>query len=253
MLLVIDIGNTNIKGGVYDGALLGTRRLPTPSHTESDFFADWLKEVLGSTGASGSAIEKTVVGSVVPSLDEPIAQACHSLVGHTPVFVTPDVNLPLSIEIDRPEQVGADRIANAAAGIKQFGAPCVIVDFGTATTFDCVSPDGAYVGGVIIPGPQTAMADLAQRAAKLFAVEIEPPERVIGRSTEQALQSGFFHGTVGQVDFIIERIIAELGGSGHHVIATGGLAGRIEKHSRFIEAVVPDLTLDGLRIIGEMN
>lgn len=249
MLLTIDIGNTNITLGAFEqDRLTGTMRLSTPRSLTVDEACVPLERFIGS---GDSRPGRVVLASVVPPLTPVYSQAIERLTTAAPLVVGPDIDLPIKIEIDRPDQVGADRIANAVAGFLLHGGPAVIVDFGTATTFDVISRAGAYTGGVIIPGPQTAMADLARRAARLFEVSIEPPEQVIGRSTKQALQSGFFHGTVGQVDYIIEKIIAESGEADHRVLATGGLAGRIEAHSRLIQRVEPDLTLHGLRLIAE--
>lgn len=249
MLLAIDIGNSNVTLGIFEGdQLSATMRLSTPRALTVDEAVVPLERFLSRNGGTA---DRAVMASVVPALTDVYRKAVATLTSRDPQVVGPGMQLPIRIEIDRPEQAGADRIANSVAGYLLYGGPAVIVDFGTATTFDVVSSEGAYIGGVIIPGPQTAMADLARRAARLFQVSIEPPTNVIGRSTEQALQSGFFHGTVGQVDYIIERIAGDSGESGHHVIATGGLAGRIETHSRFIQKVEPDLTLHGLRLIAE--
>lgn len=265
MILTIDIGNTNIVLGVFDGETLrGTYRLETPKAMAADEVRLMVERTLKQAQVEARLIVKAVVGSVVPAFNDRVADACQAVFGRRPIEVSARVKLPVLIDVDYPEQVGADRIANAAAGYVRYGGPCLIVDFGTATTFDVVSAAGAYIGGAIVPGPRTAMADLVARTAQLFEVEIEPPEKVIGRSTEQALKSGFFYGTVGQVDYLIERIIAEADQVksppqvvGHrerwHIVATGGLAGRIEYYSHLIQKVDPHLTLDGLRLIGEMN
>jgi len=149
--------------------------------------------------------------------------------------------------------LGADRIANAVAGYAKYQSSVIVVDFGTATTFDVISNSGAYVGGVIIPGPETSIAELARKAARLFEVKISPPKSVIGKTTEEALQSGLFYGTVGQVDYIINRIIKDTGTTDYSIVATGGLARGFETHSQYITEVNPILTLEGLRLIGELN
>ena len=154
-------------------------------------------------------IEDVVICSVVPYLSKVLETTAKSYLGCIPTIVSPDLKLPITIEIDQPSQIGADRIANAAAGFKKFGGPVIIVDFGTATTFDIINNKGAYIGGVIIPGPETSMAELAKKAAKLFEVNIEPPAKVVGTTTTGALQSGLFHGTIGQVDYIIDKILDE--------------------------------------------
>ena len=167
-----------------------------------------------------------------------------------PIVVSHQLKLPIHIKIDKPEQLGADRIANAVGGFVLYGGPIVIVDFGTATTFDIINSEGAYIGGVIAPGPETSMAELARKAARLFEIQIEPPKSIVGKTTTEAMKSGLFYGTVGQVDYIIDQILDECAFDNCKIIATGGLAPGIEKHSRHIDQVVPDLTLQGLRVIG---
>ena len=253
-LLAIDIGNTDTVAGVFEGStLLGSFRLPSNREITVDEALAFLRGTLTKLSLSRDGVERTIVASVVPQLTPEYVEACRKIVDIAPVIVNARIKLPVRIDIDRPDEVGADRIANAAASYEQYGGPVIVVDFGTATTFDVVDRDGAYIGGVIIPGPKTAMADLARKAAQLFESKIEPPERVVGRSTEGALKSGMFLGTVGQVDYIIERILEETGFENCTIIATGGLAGSIERFSKHITKVEPDLTLNGLRLIVEMN
>ncbi len=254
MLLTIDIGNTNIVVGLFDGDhLRNSARLSTRSRMTPDEGGYLLSAFLRRAQVASEQINKIVIASVVPALTTVFEDAAQLLVGRSAVIVSPDIKLPITIDFDRPEQVGADRITNAAAGFVRFGGPLIVVDFGTATTFDIVSADGAYIGGVIIPGPQTSMAELARRAARLFEVKLERPETVVGRSTEGALQSGLFYGTIGQVDYIIDCIVAETEFEGPTVVATGGLASGIEKSSRHISQIEPDLTLEGLRLIADLN
>ena len=254
MLLAIDIGNTNTVVGVYDrAALKGSFRVASQHHMTADEAGFFVTGLLGRMGIDPIAVDKVVIGSVVPQLTNVFETTAIKYFGCNPIMVTARINLPVRVEVDRPDEVGADRIANAAAGFNRFGGPVIVVDFGTATTFDVVNKDGAYVGGVIIPGPETSMADLARRAARLFEIRIEPPDQVVGKTTAGALKSGMFYGTVGQVDYIIERILDETGFANCMVVATGGLAGGLEKHSRYIKQVEPNLTLDGLRLIAEMN
>ncbi|MFH1687497.1 MAG: type III pantothenate kinase [bacterium] len=254
MWIVIDIGNTNIVAGAYeDTRLIETARFTTPFSLTPDEAHELLCRRMRKTVGNGVTDLRGVIGSVVPKLTEPFKSACTKETGVEPLVVSHECRLPITIDVDQPHQVGADRIANAAAAYAITKGPAIVVDFGTATTFDVVTAAGAYIGGVILPGPHTAMADLARRAAKLFEVAIEPPERVVGRTTEAALRSGMFYGTVGQVDSIIERIMAETGRADYTVLATGGLAGKIEQHSTRVASVVPHLTLDGLRIIGRLN
>ncbi len=254
MILVIDIGNTNIVIGVYSGEeLVGSVRLSTRSSLTSDEAGLLVTGFLTRMGFTVEEIEQVVVGSVVPHLTSAFEKTAQQYLRCKPLVVTAHVKLPVTIDIDQPDQAGADRIANAAAAYTRFGGPLIVVDFGTATTFDVVNTDGAYIGGIISAGPETSMAQLARRAARLHEVRIEQPQRVVGCDTEGALKSGLFHGTVGQVDHIIDKIIEETGAVDTKIIATGGLAAGFENHSRHIRHVEPHLTLEGLRIIGEMN
>lgn len=253
-LLAIDIGNTDTVAGLFDeSSLLAKSRLASNRETTVDDAYAFVTAALRNSSLPPDKVERTIIASVVPLLTPIYNETCQRIVDVPPVVVNARIKLPVRIDIDRPDEVGADRIANAAASFKQYGGPVIVVDFGTATTFDVVNRDGAYIGGVIIPGPKTAMADLARKAAQLFEIKIEPPERVVGRSTEGALKSGMFLGTVGQVDYIIERILEETGFENCTIIATGGLAGSIERFSKHITQVEPDLTLHGLRLIAEMN
>lgn len=254
MILVIDIGNTNIVIGVYSGEeLVGSVRLSTRGSLTSDEAGLLVTGFLHRMGFTVEQIGQVVIGSVVPHLTSAFEETAQQYLECEPLVVTAHVKLPVTIDIDQPDQAGADRIANAAAAYTRFGGPLIVVDFGTATTFDVVNFDGAYIGGIISAGPETSMAQLARRAARLHEVRIEQPERVIGRDTGGALKSGLFYGTVGQVDHIIDKIIEETGAVDTKIIATGGLAVGFEVHSRLIQQVEPHLTLEGLRIIGEMN
>ena len=254
MLLAIDIGNTNVVVGIFDrDQLTDSFRTTSQLDMTTDQASLFLGDLLEQKNLAPQQINKIVVGSVVPPLTSVFEQAVRKVFGVEAIMVTTQIKLPVKIEIDKPDEVGADRIANAAAVFERYGGPSIVVDFGTATTFDVISDEGAYIGGVIIPGPKTSMAELARRAAKLFEIKIEPPERVVGKSTAGALKSGLFFGTVGQVDYIIERIIDETGFENCTIVATGGLAGEIEKHSRYIKQVDPNLTLDGLRLIADIN
>lgn len=254
MLIAIDIGNTNIVIGLYKGQTLkdhfriSSRRDMTAD--EAGFFvSSWLVRM----NLTNEQIENTIICSVVPVLTTTFETVARRHLGCIPIVVSCNINLPIKIDIDQPSELGADRIANAVAGHARFGGPLIVVDFGTATTFDVVNDKDAYIGGVIIPGPETSMAELAKRAARLFQVRIEPPDSVVGRSTAGALKSGLFYGTVGQVDYIIDRIMAETGFKTCTVVATGGFAKGIEGHSRHIKLIEPTLTLEGLRIINDLN
>jgi type III pantothenate kinase len=245
MLMAIDIGNTNIVIGLFKGERLKDNlRIATRENMTTDEAGIILTH---------EEIESAVIGSVVPPLTTTFENVVKSYLGCIPTVVSYRLKLPITIEFDHPEQIGSDRIANASAGYSKFGGPLIIIDFGTATTFDIVNDNGAYIGGIIIPGPETSMAELARKAARLFEVRIEPPDSVVGKSTAGALKSGLFYGTVGQVDFIIDKILDETGFRNCKIIATGGLAKGIEQHSKNISLIEQSLTLEGLRLIDEMN
>ena len=254
MLLAIDIGNTNTVLGLFEREkLTGHFRLSTRHKLTVDEIDLLLTTTLERMKSKTDDVSLVVLGSVVPPLTGIFETAAKRLFGCEAIVVSHRVKLPIAIEIDQPEQLGADRIANAVAGYDKFGGPVIVVDFGTATTFDVVNEKGAYIGGVIIPGPETSMAELAKKAARLFEVRIERPDRVVGKSTAGALKSGLFYGTVGQVDYIIDKILEETDFAICTIVATGGFASGIQEHSRHVKLIEPTLTLEGLRLIGEMN
>ena len=252
MLLAIDIGNTNTVIGIFDGATLRDSFRVSSSQTmtsdEAGFFIHCSLERLG---VGGDRIKEVIIGSVVPSLTPVFETTAKRYCGCIPTVVSAGLQLPIQIKIDRPDQLGADRIANSVAAYSRYGGPVIVVDFGTSTNFDIVDKEGSFIGGVLCPGPETSMVELAKRAARLFEIRIEKPQSVIGRSTAGALKSGFFYGTIGQVDFILDRIIEEAGFDRPVIVATGGYAVGIQEHSRHIKLVEPDLTLEGLRLIAE--
>lgn len=254
MLLAIDIGNTNIVIGLFVGdRLKDNLRIATRENMTTDEAGIMLTQWLTQMKINNEEIDSAVIGSVVPPLTTTFENVAKSYLGCIPTVVSYRLKLPITIEFDHPEQIGSDRIANASAGFVKFGGSLIVVDFGTATTFDIVNDIGAYIGGIIIPGPYTSMAELARKAARLFEVRIEPPDSVVGKSTAGALKSGLFYGTVGQVDFIIDKILEETKFKNCKVIATGGLAKGIEQHSKHISLIEPSLTLEGLRLIDELN
>lgn len=254
MLLAIDIGNTNTVVGVFDSAeLRESFRVTSEQHVTVDEAGFLVSGLVERMGIDSDAIDTVVIASVVPPLTPVFERMAQEYFDCQPVMVTATTSMPITLDVDHPTQVGADRIANAVAAYHLFGGPSIVVDFGTAINFDVVNPDGAYVGGVLMPGPTTSMAELARKAAKLFEVKIEKPHAVVGRSTEGALKSGLYYGTLGQVDFVLEKILAETGFEGTTIVGTGGLARGIEEESRFIKRVEPTLTLQGLRIIGSFQ
>ena len=254
MLLAIDIGNTHTVVGVYRETTLRDHfRVASQDRLTSDEAGFFITGLLQRMHIENEEIEDVVIGSVVPNLTPVFEETARKYFGCIPTIVSASIKLPIKIDINRPDEAGADRIANAVAVFTKFGGPAIVVDFGTAINFDVVNAEGAYIGGVLLPGPKTSMVQLAKRAARLFEIRLEKPDSVVGRSTAGALKSGLFYGTVGQVDFIIDKIIEETGFKNARIIATGGLAGGIEKASRHIRLIEPTLTLEGLRIIAEDN
>jgi type III pantothenate kinase len=249
MLLAIDVGNTQTVFGLFDGDLLSDQfRVGTdPAHT-----ADELAVMLRAFVELGS-LRGIVLSSTVPPLVREYERFAERWAGAELLVLGPGVATGVPIRYDDPREVGPDRIANAVAARERHGAPSIVVDFGTSTNFDVVSAAGEYVGGVLAPGIEISMDALFARAARLTKVPFEPPERVIGKTTTSALQSGLVYGFAGQVDAIASRIREELGAPDAPVVATGGLADLIAPHSRTVTAVDPELTLQGLRLVWERN
>ena len=253
MLLVIDAGNTNVVVAVHDGAAWrGIWRVRTDPHRTSDEYAVWLLALLDRCGIDRRAIAGAVIGTVVPAALYHLRRLCRDWLGIEPLIARASLDWGFAIKVDRPEQVGADRLLNTLAGVARFGGPLVIVDFGTATTFDVVDVDGAYVGGVIAPGINLSLEALHHAAAQLPRIGIGRPQAVIGRSTVPAMQSGIYWGYVGLVEGMVARIKGEYGGP-MKVVATGGLAPLLAEGTLVIEHIDPDLTLEGLRMLAQRN
>jgi len=251
MLLVIDAGNTNITLGVFrDEDLIAEWRILTDHAKHSDEYVADLQDLFQSECLHLNKIDAVVIASVVPPLDQTLELISQRGFQLSPLFVNHTVDTGLKILYDSPADVGADRIVDAVAAVTKYGAPCIVVDFGTATTFNAVNSAREYHGGVIAPGIMISAEALFLRAAKLPRVEIKQPDKVIGSSTVGAMQSGIYHGYAGLVDGVLEKMIAEMNTT-PRVIATGGLAPLIAKASRFIEKVDGTLTLDGLRLVYE--
>lgn len=250
MLLAVDIGNTNIVCGLFsDETIVTTFRMETIAGRSVDELAALLAQLFALRQIDPQQIHASIVASVVPQLTDPLALAIQMVLGHEPLLVGgPGLKTGLRIKYDSPREVGADRIVNAVAAFERVGQAVVVVDFGTATTFDCVSSDGQYEGGVIVPGIQVSLDGLLDRAAKLSHIELAEPPRVIGRNSAHALQSGLIHGYSSLVDGLLEKIQEEMGVP-FRTLATGGLAQLICKHTRRVDEVCPDLTLEGLRLI----
>jgi type III pantothenate kinase len=253
MLLTIDIGNTNITLGLYDGQEPGPRwRLSTVHERMPDEYGLQFSGLMAHAGFHPGDLSGICLASVVPPLTRKIEQACENYFGCTPLTVDAGVRTGVRIRYEDPRAVGADRIVDAAAVQVLYGGPACVVDFGTATTFDAITAEGDYLGGAIAPGIEIAAEALFLRAAKLPRVELKRPPSAIGRNTPNAMQSGLLFGYVGLVEGMISRFRAELGPQ-MKVIATGGLAEIMANETRAIEIIAPWLTLDGLRIIWEMN
>lgn len=253
MLLVIDAGNTNVTLGVFRGSEpVAQWRLLTDRKKSGDEYAAEVNSLFEHAGLEPKEIEGVAIASVVPQLDHALTRMAEVNFGLQPLFVDHTTDTGLKILYDSPSELGADRIVDAAAAVAKYGAPCIVVDCGTATTFNAVNAAHEYLGGVIAPGIMISAEALFSRAAKLPRVEIKRPEKVIATSTTGAMQSGLYHGYAGLVDGVLSRMIAEMG-SNPRVIATGGLAPLIAGGSKFIETVDATLLLDGLRLIYERN
>jgi type III pantothenate kinase len=253
MLLVIDVGNTNTSLGVYKEAeLIAHWRLTTARNRTVDEYGVHARNLFELAGLDFKAISAIAIASVVPPLNYTLKQMAEVYFHLSPLFVDHTTEMGLQILYEPPSDVGADRLVDAVAAIYKYGAPCIIVDFGTATTFNAINKDGAYLGGVITPGIMISADALFERTAKLPRVDIKRPRTVIGSSTVSAMQSGLYNGYVGLVDGVLRKMLAELGGS-PRVIATGGLAPLIATGSELIELVDDTLTLDGLRLVYEKS
>jgi type III pantothenate kinase len=250
-LLVVDLGNTNIVLGVYRGEeLVNSWRLATARERTADEYGILARQLVGD--AMHASLEGAIVASVVPPLNSAIAFMIRKYFGIDPLFVEPGVKTGIAIHVDNPQEVGADRIVNCAAAHDRYGGPTVIVDFGTATTFDVVTANAEFVGGVIAPGLNISAEALFARAARLPRVDIRRPDRVIGTNTVVNMQSGIYFGYLGLVDGILARIRTEVPNL-QRVVATGGLASLFAEESEHIDDVDPELTLKGLKIIYDRN
>ncbi|MDP9325685.1 MAG: type III pantothenate kinase [Candidatus Dormibacteraeota bacterium] len=253
MLLAIDAGNTNIAIGAYRGEELAHQwRLSTRRDATADELGVTLRGLFDTAEVAIQEIDSVVISSVVPTLDRSLLGMCRQYLGTEAMMIGPGIRTGIQIRYDNPREVGADRVVNAVAAFHKYGGPTVVVDFGTTTNFDVIAGNGDYLGGAIAPGIRISMDALFERAAKLPRVELLEPRSVIAKNTVESIQSGFLYGFVGQIEGIVARMTAELGGD-VTVIATGGLAQLISDHTKCIQTVDDRLTLDGLRLIHEMN
>ena len=250
MLLVIDVGNTQTVLGLFEGDSIVRRfRIQTDARRTSDETGVLLHSLFDCAGIDGQ-VHGAIVSCVVPNMLRNLLQTCRDYFDVNPLVVGPGIRTGMPILADNPREVGADRIVNAVAAYQRVGDACIVVDFGTATTFDCISAKGQYLGGVIAPGYQISAEALFSRTSKLPRVDVERPRRVIGKNTVHSMQSGLFYGYVSLVDGMVLRIREELG-SEAPVLATGGLAGVLASASETIDEVCEDLTLDGLKLLFE--
>lgn len=257
LLLAIDVGNTNVTLGLFDyegevGSLAHHWRITTRREQTSDEVTIILRALFEQAGRKVEDISDGIISSVVPPLLPIWERVCLKLFEREPLVVGPGIRTGMPVRYENPREVGADRIVNSVAAYELHGGPVIAVDFGTATTFDCISGSGEYLGGAIFPGIQIAMDALFQRTALLHRVELARPKAAIGKTTTGALQSGLLFGYAGMVDAMVSRIREELGREAR-VIATGGLAARVASETSSIERVEPFLTLEGLRILFEKN
>ena len=253
-LLVIDVGNTNIKFGLFrDDVLAYSWRLATDRHKTGDEYGIALRSLLEMPGISRDCIEGVIMSSVVPGINFTIEHMLAHYFNKTPMLVGPGIKTGLNIRPDNPRELGGDIICDCVSAFRRYGGPCIVLDFGTATAISAVSSRGELLGVAICPGVKLSLDALTGKAAKLPNIELEFPEHVIGRNTVASMQSGLLYGYVGQVEYLISRFKEEIGEPGIKVIATGGMSRTLGKVAKSIEKIDPFLTLEGLRLIYNRN
>jgi type III pantothenate kinase len=255
MILAVDIGNTNIVLGIFNGdTICCSFRLQTDSQKTTDEYASTIILLMKNKGIDTDGLRGVVISSVVPQLIYTFTKFSMKYLNLEPMVIAPGVKTGMPVRFENPKEVGADRIVNAVAGREKFGVPLIVVDFGTATTFDVISAKGEYVGGVICPGVKLSAGILHSKTAKLPEFEIEKVEKVVGKNTIHSLQSGIYYGYLSMIDGLLERIMnEEFGRTDIKVVSTGGLGSVFLDESKYIEYYDPDLTLTGLRLIYEKN
>ncbi len=253
LLVLVDVGNTNTVFGMFRGdEMIGSFRLSTDAERTADEYGAQIVPLFARAGVDPADAEAVVVSSVVPPLRPTLERLAQNFFHREPLFIEPGVRTGLPIRYDNPAEVGADRIVNSLAARELYGAPVIVVDFGTATTFDVVNAAGEYAGGIIAPGILVSAEALFARASRLRRVDVKKPAQLIGRDTSSAMQSGFYYGYIGLVDGILERLLAEIPDA-TNVVATGGQAQLIATGSRYIREVHDGITLIGLKLIHERN
>jgi type III pantothenate kinase len=253
MLLALDVGNTNIKIGVFEGDRLEHRwRLSTVHNQTEDEWGILLRNLFTFAAIDLTDIEDVIISSVVPPLNPSLASMSKRYLNRDATFVTHETDTGLKILYDNPRDVGADRIVDAVAAFAKYGGPCIVVDLGTAITFNCVSAAGEYLGGIICAGIGISIDALFERTSKLPKVDFRKPEKLIGTNTTSSIQAGLYYGSIGLIDGVLERLLNEMG-PGTKAVATGGQAQLIAQGSRYLKAAEAELTLEGLQMIWQRN
>ncbi|MCI8325221.1 MAG: type III pantothenate kinase [Clostridia bacterium] len=256
MIIAIDIGNTNIKIGVFNGdELINAFRFSVRTSHTADEFGVNLRMVMSDSKLSASDIDGVIISSVQPELNYTVEHACKHYLGRSPMIVGVGIKTGLNIKYTNPQELGADRIVNSVAAYRLYGAPCIVVDFGTATVFNYVAAGGEYMGGCIAPGIKTSLDSLVEKTAKLPSIELIKPERIINRTTGTNMQAGLIYGFAGLVKYIIEQMKKECGAADVKVVATGGLSEVVKAvlQEKIIDVTDRSLTLKGLKIIYDSN
>lgn len=252
LLLALDVGNTNTVVGLFEGDRLRSHwRLTTHAERTADEVGMWLHQLLQWEHVTPSDLAAAAVSSVVPPMDPRLREGVRRYLGQTAFFVEPGIRTDMPLLVDAPNELGADRLCDAVAAFAEHGGPCLVLDFGTAVTWEVVSAAGEYLGGAIAPGPAVTAEALSSKTAKLPRVALAPPPRVIGKGTVDSIQSGMFYGYLGLIEGVTRRVLEELGEA--TVVATGGLASAFAEHTDLIHHVEPDLTLHGLRLLWRLN